>query len=129
MEVRLFGRMCCSRCFLKRRYPRELIRANVDTGWVIHVDQCSETIAPAVHLRLCPAQRGAGGAYRRQADLIPDYMHVRLPAAPSLGCLGNFAYKCILFAGFQFILSHSLYHTSASNGIRQRVVFPWLQLC
>lgn len=119
MEVRLFGWMCCSCCFLGRRYPQELIRANVDTGWVIHVDQCSETIAAATHLPLGPEKHGdAYGAYGRQADLLPDYMHVRPPAALSLGCLGNFAYKCILFTSIQFVLLHSLYHTSASNSSR-----------
>lgn len=55
MEVRLFGRICWSCCFLRRWYPRELICTNVDTGLVIHVDQCSETIASAIHLPLCPA--------------------------------------------------------------------------
>lgn len=66
----------------------------------------------------CPVQHGAGRACRREGDLMPDYMHVCLPAALSLGCLGNFEYKFALFTGIQFILSHSLYHTRASNGIR-----------
>lgn len=102
-EVSLFDRMCCCVCFCRRWYPWELIRANVDTDWVIHVDQCSETIAPSIHLPRC--------SYRGEADLMPDYMRVCLPALPSLGCLGNFEYKFILFTGIQFILSHSMYHT------------------
>lgn len=103
---------------LRRWYAQELIRANVDIGWVIHVDQCSETIAPAIHLPLRLGQHSTGWAYGRQADLLPDYMHVLLPAASSLGCLHDSAYKCILFNGIQFVLSHSLSHTSASNNIR-----------
>ena len=42
---------CAAAAVFPRRWSsRELIRANVDTGWVTRVDQCSETIASAFHL-------------------------------------------------------------------------------
>lgn len=113
----------CSCCFLRRRYPWELIHANMDIGWVIRVDQCSETIASAFHLPLCPAQHGLDGAYRKQVDLPLDYIHVCPPAAQRPGCLGNFAYKCILFTGIQCVLSHWFCHTRDSDSAGEPVVF------
>lgn len=86
VEVRLFGWMCCNCCFLGRRYPRELIRANVDTGWVIHVDQCSETIATAIHLPLCPEKHGAYGG-SRETSRFATWLHARSSACSSVSWL------------------------------------------
>lgn len=83
MEVSLFNRMCCYGCFPRRWYPWELIRANVDTGWVIHVDQCSETMAPSIHLPRTTRRRQSMEE-RRGFDA---WLHARLSACSSVSGL------------------------------------------
>lgn len=104
MEVRLFGWMCCSCCFRRWRYAQELIRGNVDIGWVIHVDQCSETIAPPF---TCPSALGSTAQTEHTGDKRIYYlitcMSVRLP--PRF-CIQMYLIHWYSICSFTFIVPH-----------------------
>ena len=123
MEVRLFGRMCCNCCFLTRCYPRELIRANVDTGWVIHVDRCSETIAFT-----CPSAL----RHTRQTEHTEDepiwYLITCTHVCPQPRLC---AVSAILHTNASYSLPFNLFfpiHCTTQTALAC-IFAPWLQLC